>query len=539
MSRCWLAPLCCVAVGILTAGGPAVAQPVFRQGAEFQVNRYTTGSQYDPSIAVDADGDFVVVWSDPSREVDGGKGIWGVRFSSAGAVLGTEFHVNTYTESIQHRAQVAIESNGDFVVVWQSFNQASAGDYTVFGQRFTSAGARVGGEFQVNSRTVFYSWQPKIASDSDGDFVVVWEAFSADGSAGGVFARRFNSSGSAVGIDFMVNTFTDQNQTGPVIASQADGDFVIAWESFNQIVSGGYDIFAKRFNSAGTAQAGEFQVNRYTSDSQDLPAIATDADGDFVVAWNSLHQDSGYLGIFARRFDSAGVGQANEFMVNTYTTGDQREPNIGADYSGDFVVTWEDVGRDGSDEGTFARRITFAGAFGPEFQANSYTQFGQHQAEGHTSSQAVDFDADGHFVVTWFTDAYQDGSGAGVFAQRFSLPPLATLDIDGNGVIEPLTDGLLNLRHRFGFGGSTLTNGAVSGTCTRCAAGDITAYLNGLGLTLDIDNNGALEPLTDGLLVLRFMFGFTGTTLTNGAVANNCVTRCDPASILTYLQTLD
>jgi hypothetical protein len=35
------------------------------------------------------------------------------------------------------------------------------------------------------------------------------------------------------------------------------------------------------------------------------------------------------------------------------------------------------------------------------------------------------------------------------------------------------------------------------------------------------------------------MFGFTGTTLTNGAVAGNCVTRCDAATILAYLQTLD
>ena len=72
-----------------------------------------------------------------------------------------------------------------------------------------------------------------------------------------------------------------------------------------------------------------------------------------------------------------------------------------------------------------------------------------------------------------------------------------------------------------------------------CAAADITAYLNGLGLVLDIDNNGALDPLTDGLLVLRFMFGFTGASLTNNAVAGNCVTRCDPATILAYLQTLD
>ena len=57
-------------------------------------------------------------------------------------------------------------------------------------------------------------------------------------------------------------------------------------------------------------------------------------------------------------------------------------------------------------------------------------------------------------------------------------------------------------------------------------------------MTLNIDGNPLLDPLTDGLLVLRYLFGFTGTTLTNGAVGANC-TRCDAATIVPYLQTLD
>ena len=55
--------------------------------------------------------------------------------------------------------------------------------------------------------------------------------------------------------------------------------------------------------------------------------------------------------------------------------------------------------------------------------------------------------------------------------------------------------------------------------------------------TLDVDGNGTTEPLTDGLLVLRFLFGFTGATLTTGAVGAGC-TRCDAAAIVAYLQSL-
>jgi hypothetical protein len=49
----------------------------------------------------------------------------------------------------------------------------------------------------------------------------------------------------------------------------------------------------------------------------------------------------------------------------------------------------------------------------------------------------------------------------------------------------------------------------------------------------------AVTPLTDGLLVLRYLFGFTGAALTSGAVDTANCTRCDAAAIGTYLSILD
>jgi hypothetical protein len=128
-------------------------------------------------------------------------------------------------------------------------------------------------------------------------------------------------------------------------------------------------------------------------------------------------------------------------------------------------------------------------------------------------------------------------TGSAIVVANTTPPTFATLDVDANGQIQPLTDGLLVLRHLFGFGGATLTNAAVGDGCTRCLAAEITAYLNGIAAQLNIDGNPTLEALTDGLLVLRYLFGFTGTTLTNGAVGPNC-TRCDAASIVPYLDSL-
>ena len=81
------------------------------------------------------------------------------------------------------------------------------------------------------------------------------------------------------------------------------------------------------------------------------------------------------------------------------------------------------------------------------------------------------------FVVVWDSTP-QDGSSYGIFGRRLLLS--ADLDVDGNGAVEPLTDTLLALRYAFGFRGATLINSAVAGNCTRCDAPSIEAYLAGL-----------------------------------------------------------
>jgi hypothetical protein len=111
-------------------------------------------------------------------------------------------------------------------------------------------------------------------------------------------------------------------------------------------------------------------------------------------------------------------------------------------------------------------------------------------------------------------------------------------DIDANGSTDALTDGLLVLRHLFGFTGSTLINNAVGPGCARCTANDIASHLVELDFVLDIDKNNDLAALSDGLLVLRYLFGFSGATLTGGAVGPGCG-RCDAAAITPYLQSLD
>ncbi len=123
------------------------------------------------------------------------------------------------------------------------------------------------------------------------------------------------------------------------------------------------------------------------------------------------------------------------------------------------------------------------------------------------------------------------------------------LDIDKDGVIDSLTDGLLVLRHAFGLTGESLINLSLSETALRNTANEIEAYIEALaneenfistnGVThsiLDFDINGQIDALTDGVLMLRFFFELTGDALASGAKSFN--SPLTNAEITAHMNTL-
>ncbi len=126
-----------------------------------------------------------------------------------------------------------------------------------------------------------------------------------------------------------------------------------------------------------------------------------------------------------------------------------------------------------------------------------------------------------------YNDFLEDDAPGTCLDWRF---PGGALDIDGNGRADALTDGLLMMRYLFGFRGQTLVAGAVASDCTRCSDSAIAARIGQVADQLDVDANGQLDALTDGLLLIRYLFGFRGEALIAGAVGVGC-TRCDAAGI--------
>jgi len=319
---------------------------------EFRVNTYTTGYQADPSVAIDDTGNFVVVWT---SDQDGSEsGVFGQRFAVGGTPLGPEFRVNTYTSDSQQQARVATDGNGNFVVVWTSEGQdgSAAG---IFGQRFSSSGDPVGPEFRVNSYTTGFQYRPAVsAAVTPNDFVVVWQDGTVPGGGGtgrGVFGQRFATAGVPLGPEFEVETYTTGFQGAPAIVVQPSGSYVVVWHSDGQDGSD-LGIYGQRYGSSGSPFGSEFRVNADTIGAQAFPSIATDGAGCFFVAWTS--DDGAGTGVFGRLYDLG--TPIDPYRVNTYTTGNQQRPVVGSNGDvGTFVIAWESQDQDGSGYGIFGQ----------------------------------------------------------------------------------------------------------------------------------------------------------------------------------------
>jgi len=376
---------------------------------EFQVNTYSTNDQDWPAVAIDGRGNFVVAWE--SNGQDGSAyGVFAQRFKKNGKALGSEFQVNSYTNSNQGAPAIAMDAKGNFIITWVSFGQDGAG-FGVFARRYNQKGKTIGPEFQVNTYKNSDQGAPSIAMDAKGNFVIVWVSSSQDGSDCGIFAQRFSKKGKRLGPEFQVNTYHIDQQVWPAVAMDTKGNFIIAWMSYGQDGSG-YGVFAQRFAKKGKMLGSEFQVNTYTNGNQEAAAIAVDSTGNFIIVWESEEQDGSGYGVFAQRYDRKGRTLESEFQVNTYTDLHQGSPSAAVNGKGDFIITWDSGGQDGSDYGVFAQKYSNKGSsIKTEFQLNTHTKDCQ-------GSPVIAMNFKGNNVIAWQSDN-QDGSGFGIFAKVF------------------------------------------------------------------------------------------------------------------------
>ncbi|MCA2719621.1 Calx-beta domain-containing protein [Microcystis sp. M169S2] len=435
---------------------------------EFQVNTYTTNNQgfndnyHQSSTTALKDGGFVIVWS--SQGQDGSDwGIYGQRYDINSNKIGSEFQINTYTQNAQYNPSITALNSGGFVVVWASKLQDGSGN-PIYGQRYDTNGNKVGSEFQISTYTQDTQWwepYPSVTTLNDGGFFVTWASESGDVD-GNIYGQRYGANGNKVGTNFPINTYTSGIQIQAAAITLNNGDLIVAWQSYPQN-NGHWGLYGQRYDNNGNKLGNQFQIHSSPYYDCSGPKIAVLTDGGFVVTyesgnWNGNGIDGSGYGVHGQKFDSTGNKIGSEFLINTYTTGNQFYQSVTALGNGGFVVVWQSQNQDGSGYGIYGQQFDAnCNKIGNEFAINQYTANNQW-------FPAITTLADGSSVIITWTSENQDGSENGIYVQKFNTsdPPISTFNITINNVNESPT----NIQISKNTIDENSPNGTVIGTLT-------------------------------------------------------------------------
>ena len=240
----------------------------------------------------------------------------------------------------------AVLSNGNIVVVGTDVNQSNP----VMAIRYDGSLNPLAPAAQVNQSAPGLGLSAAVAASANSLYTVAW--FNG---AGNIVARTFDSSGTATGPEWIVNSSIGGLRTNPSLAydyipnPNGQGYQYRLWVAWESTQLGASAIYMRGFDSGGNPLAPEVRVSQ-SSGSCSLAQLASGGDGSVVVSY--LRPDSSGKGVAARIFNSDGTPAANEFLVNQFQAGDQYPGWAGgrrgaAARLGRYFFAWRGAGAQG------------------------------------------------------------------------------------------------------------------------------------------------------------------------------------------------
>ncbi len=283
----------------------------------------TSQNQQYPRLAMDNDGNFVVVWQDYR---DGDSDVYGQLFDPAGNKTGNNFLINDDGgSSQQYSPSCAMDSAGNFVVVWQDYRD---GNSNIYGQRFDASGdtTGLGGNFLINDDAgSSHQSNPSCSMDSAGNFVVVWRDYR-DGNYN-IYGQRFGNNGNSLGVNFRMDQSTGSGSAVELRVSMNGSNFVVTWRNSNA------SIYKRRFLNDGTPADDEVKVNDHDGTAnQYAPAIDINTSGNVVVAWSDSRDP---WGIYFQRLNTLG-----DILGSNIYIGDGYYPDVAVAEDSSFIITY-------------------------------------------------------------------------------------------------------------------------------------------------------------------------------------------------------
>ena len=375
-------------------------------GSNFKVNDDNgSASQYNPAIAMDRSGNFVLTWIDGRN---GNYDIYAQRYDSSGCALAYNFKVNDDTNFTKQVANaVAMTGSGSFAIVWQDYRN---GNYDIYAQRYDSSGGSLGSNSKVNDDTgSAQQFWPDIAMDVSGNFAVTWLDYRDDYNE--IYLQRYDSGGNPLGSNFKVNWTAGRiGKRYPAIAMDHSGNFVVTWQDHKPGMDHYSDVYAQRYDSQGNPIDSNLKVNDVSDSAYyyDILDIAMDSSGTFVITWTDSR--NGSHDIYAQIYNSSGNPIGSNFKVNDDSGFfSQGEPSIATDPCGNFVILWQDY-RLGTYDIYAQRYNSYGNSLGYNFKVSHDV------ATTHQHEPAIAVNGSKKFIVTW--EDRRNGN-ADIYARRY------------------------------------------------------------------------------------------------------------------------
>ena len=291
------------------------------------------GQQEMPSVAVDQNGQFIIVWAD--NRTGQGFDVYGRRYDAGGGASGAEFLVcGTAADEKLPRVTTDLENN--FIVVWVDYSKVYM---LLYMRKYGPDGAAKGLPVEV-SVTQFSLMEPVIATDSQNRIILAWSDFRKGNYD--IYASIFKPDCTPITINGELEVCVKTGeQWSAAISVDRDDNFLVAWEDTSNIA--GNDIFARKFNSTGAPISDELSIATGAFDQGD-PAVAFDSSGNFFAAWHS-YGDA--FDIKGRYFDGAGNPLGAELMICNVKNvegepADQLHAVMACGPEDEFIVAWVD-----------------------------------------------------------------------------------------------------------------------------------------------------------------------------------------------------
>lgn len=460
-------------------------------------------------------------------------------FDLAANLVSDRVRLNETTTALQNESVLAALDDGGFMAFWRS--EGNGPGSTIMGRRFDGDGGALSEEFAVSDVTGNDHVRPSTVTLADGRVLVIWTERSVPSQGDELRGRVIDPDSQALGAEFSVNLVPSGDQIGPTndhdrqqLALLQDGTVAAVWHSTHVGGSNNFDneIMLRLIDLAAVADA-----NRRPVAASDQAAVDEDDSVLIDVLANDNDVDGDDLQISISAAAQNGLANVENGQIRYVPA---------TDFSGTDSFTYlVNDGRGGTDTASVSVTVAAVNDSPGNIRidnarvdetAASGTVVGRFSADdidGDTLLFRLLDDADGRFAMDGDRLVVQDGTRLDFEASPqhaliveaddgnggrttenlvVSLNDLeealqASLDIDKDGTTNALTDGLIFLGHMFGAPVDQLALLATPGSPGSGSGllGDLLEEAT--ASFLDVDGDGTVDALTDGLVILGYLFG--------------------------------